>query len=248
MSLILKEMEAEQRWTVEEMTEKMNVIHHMDCLDFMKRVPDDYFDLCLTDPPYVISKQDCGNGIGSVDKFRSSKLKQISDGFDVNLFLNEFLRISKKCNMFIFCSNAQVSEIMKWGENKGFYTTCLVWHKPNTPPFCNGTWLSDIEFTIHIREKGAYFEGGMSLKNKVTKLPTNPSKFGHPTEKPLKIIEKYLQVGADKHHKVFDPFLGSGTTAIACKSLGLEWCGCELEEDYVGIANKRLEKVQGALF
>ncbi len=42
--------------------------------------------------------------------------------------------------------------------------------------------------------------------------------------------------------------MGSGTTAIACKSLGLEWCGCELEADYVAIANKRLEAVQGSLF
>ena len=226
----------------------MNKIHHIDCLEFMKQIPDDYFDLVLTDPPYEISNSNCGEEFLSTHKFRSDKLKKISDGFNVDLFLNEFLRISKKCNMFIFCSNAQVSSIMKWGESRYFYTTCLVWDKPNPVPFCNGTWLNDIEFTIHIREKGAHFEGGMSLKKKVTKLPTNPSKFGHPTEKPLKIIEKFLQIGADKHHKVFDPFIGSGTTAIACKSLGLDWCGCELEEDYVAIANKRLEQVQGALF
>ncbi len=51
----------------------------------------------------------------------------------------------------------------------------------------------------------------------------------------------------EKHHKVFDPFMGSGTTAVACQSLGLDWCGCELEPDYVAIANKRLERVQGSL-
>ena len=42
--------------------------------------------------------------------------------------------------------------------------------------------------------------------------------------------------------------MGSGTTAVACKSLGLDWCGCELEPDYVEVANKRLEQVQGSLF
>jgi len=230
------------------MKDKMNKIHYIDCLEFMKQVPDDYFDLVLTDPPYIISKQDSGNGIESVEKFRDNKLKKISDGFDVELVLNELLRISKKCNMFLFCSNAQISSIMKWGEDRGYYTTCLVWNKYNAPPFCNGTWLNDIEFTVHIREKGAYFEGGMSLKKKVTRLPFNPSEFGHPTEKPIKIIDKYLRVGAGAGHKVFDPFMGSGTTAIVCKSLGLDWCGCELEADYIERANKRLEKVQLSLF
>ncbi len=71
----------------------------------------------------------------------------------------------------------------------------------------------------------------------------------HPTQKPLKLMEfclDYSQVSKD--FKVFDPFMGSGTTAVACKSLGLDFWGCELEEDYVEIANKRLEFVQGSLF
>jgi DNA modification methylase len=65
----------------------------------------------------------------------------------------------------------------------------------------------------------------------------------------MKVIEWSLQQAkAEKHFKIFDPFMGSGTTAVACQSLGLEWCGCELEADYVAIANKRLEAVQGSLF
>jgi site-specific DNA-methyltransferase (adenine-specific) len=70
----------------------------------------------------------------------------------------------------------------------------------------------------------------------------------HPTQKPIAIIEYLLRTYADTSFKVFDPFMGSGTTAVACQSLGLEWCGCELEADYVAIANKRLEAVQGSLF
>lgn len=232
------------------MKDKMNKIHHLDCLEFMKQVPDNYFDLVLTDPPYEISKSEAGkSSIMSLGKFtKDGKLSEISDGFDVDIVLNECLRILKKCNMFVFCSNKQVSKIMQWGELRGFYTTVLVWHKNNSAPFANGVWRGDIEFCIHIREKGSYFEGDASIKQKVTKLPANPSEFGHPTEKPIRLVDKYLRIGADKHHKIFDPFMGSGTTAVACKSLGLEWCGCELEADYVAIANKRLEAVQGSLF
>jgi len=245
MSTTLKEKE------LEIFTEDiMNKIHHIDCLEFMKRVPDNYFDLVLTDPPYELSKSEAGEGsLVSLGKFtKNGKLAEISDGFEVNNVLQECLRITKKANMFIFCSNKQVSSIMKFGEDRGLYTTCLVWHKNNSAPFANGVWRGDIEFIIHIREKGAFFQGGASIKQKVTRMPTNPSEFGHPTEKPLKLIDKFLRIGADKHHKIFDPFLGSGTTAVACKSLGLDWCGCELEADYVEIANKRLTQVQGALF
>ena len=229
---------------------EMNKIYNMDCLEFMKQVPDNYFDLVLTDPPYEISKSDPGNSsIMSLGKFSSvGKLADISDGFDVDLVLNECLRITKKANMFVFCSNKQVSKIMQFGESRGFYTTALVWHKNNSAPFANGVWRGDIEFCIHIREKCAYFEGDANIKQKVTKLPANQSEFGHPTEKPIRLVDKYLRIGATQGHKVFDPFMGSGTTAVACQSLGLEWCGCELEADYVAIANKRLKAVQGSLF
>ena len=47
---------------------------------------------------------------------------------------------------------------------------------------------------------------------------------------------------------IYDPFMGSGTTAIACKSLGLDYIGSELDKDYFEIINKRLQTVQGSLF
>ena len=99
------------------MTIELNKIYNMDCLEFMKTVPDKYFDLVLTDPPYEISKSDAGkSSIMSLGKLSSSgKLAEISDGFNVDIVLNELLRVLKKCNMFIFCSNKQISKIMKWG-------------------------------------------------------------------------------------------------------------------------------------
>ena len=57
-----------------------------------------------------------------------------------------------------------------------------------------------------------------------------------------------LRLYANESFKVFDPFMGSGTTAIACKSLGLDFYGTELDKDYCEIIEKRLSKVQGSLF
>lgn len=228
----------------------MNKIHNVDCLEFMKQVPDKYFDLVLTDPPYELDGAKPGESscIMSLDKFTSSDYNKIISGFDVDAHFAEYKRIMNKFNLFCFCSNKQISKIMGWGERHGYYTTLLVWHKTNSAPFANGVWRSDAEFCVHIREAGAHFKGGADIKQKITSAPTNPSRFGHPTEKPLNLVIKYLQIGAAKGHKVFDPFIGSGTTAVACESLGLEWCGCELEPDYVEIANKRLKLVQQDMF
>lgn len=48
--------------------------------------------------------------------------------------------------------------------------------------------------------------------------------------------------------KIFDPFLGSGTTAIACKSMGLDWWGCELQQEYINVIERRLTETQMDLF
>jgi DNA modification methylase len=64
----------------------------------------------------------------------------------------------------------------------------------------------------------------------------------HPTEKPLDLIKFIVDKCSDKFDVVFDPFLGSGTTAVAAKQLGRHYLGFELEKKYVDIANKRLKQ------
>ena len=74
------------------------------------------------------------------------------------------------------------------------------------------------------------------------------NKYDHPTQKPPTLTAELLRVTTRKDSKVYIPFCGSGTEAEQCKSLGLDWVATELEPDYVAIANKRLEAVQGSLF
>jgi len=70
----------------------------------------------------------------------------------------------------------------------------------------------------------------------------------HPTQKPPTLTAELLRVTTRKDSKVYIPFCGSGTEAEQCKSLGIDWVATEIEPDYVAIANKRLEAVQGSLF
>jgi site-specific DNA-methyltransferase (adenine-specific) len=67
----------------------------------------------------------------------------------------------------------------------------------------------------------------------------------HPTTKPVKLIEKLIQASSLENSLILDPFLGSGTTALACEKLNRKWIGIELNQDYVNIAQKRLDVFKG---
>lgn len=226
---------------------ELNKIYNADCLELMKEITDKSIDLILTDPPYILTNG--GNGkscLKSIQKI-SNGLINIENGFDIEITLIEFKRICKKFNAFIFCSNKQVSTLMKWGEERDYYTTLLVWHKYNCTPFCNGVWSPDIEFIVHIREKGATFQGNAKLKNKVVTLPIEVSKYGHPTEKPLGLIERYLKIGSNENDLILDCFSGSGTTAIACHNLKRNFICIEKDKDYHEASVKRLNQCKQQL-
>lgn len=64
----------------------------------------------------------------------------------------------------------------------------------------------------------------------------------HPTQKPIKLFKRIIKASSNKEDLVLDPFIGSGTTAVACKQLNRNFIGFEISEEYVKIANKRLEQ------
>lgn len=226
---------------------ELNKIHNIDCLEFMKSMPDNCVDLVVTDPPYEIAMG--GGGILKKDRvYFGGQLDKIANGFDVETTLNEIERICKKVNIFMFCSNKQISKIMSWAEKKEYSPTCLVWYKPNAIPFTNNTFKSDLEYCIHIRESGVRLGGESKIKSKLSTHNSRKSQYGHPTEKPLVLIKKYILIGSKENELVFDPFMGSGTTAVACKELNRNFIGCEIEPKYCEIAEKRLrETIRGLL-
>lgn len=211
---------------------EMNKIYNMDALAFMKQVPDKYFDLCLTDPPYGIDLANMNMGAGKSPKSsRIENRKWESKDWDKKTpeqeIFDEIFRISK--NQII------------WGGNYFDlppYKFYILWDKE----IPNGLSFADCELAWTSYDKAPRIFRYSAYLDKANKL--------HPTQKPLKLFEYCLKIADDKEKisKVFDPFMGSGTTAVACASRGIEWVGTELEPDYVAIANKRLKQVQKVLF
>ena len=230
-------MEAVHRWSGDEMQSKMNLIHNEDCLEFMKQVPDDYFDLVLTDPPYGINAHKKRGDTGRNSHIKQKEYK--GGSWDTKIpeeeIFKEIFRISK--NAIIFGGNYFISSLHNT-------SSFLVWDKINGDNLYADCELAWTNFDTAIRKYEFRWHGFLQQDM------ANKEERHHPTQKPTELFKMILRDYAIKLDKktVYDPFMGSGTTAIACKSLGLDWCGCELEADYVEIANKRLEKVQGSLF
>lgn len=224
---------------------ELNKIHNMDCLEFMKTVPDNFFDLVLTDIPY----EECNienNGIWNKNSNMKDIHKADSKTFCLDLFLNEIDRICKG-SFYIFCGIEQVSSIRKFFNREKITTRLVIWEKTNPMPI-NGKYvfLSGIETCVWARKSGATFNA--NCKNTVFRYPIGIDTTDHPTTKPLKLFEEFIRISTNYNDLVFDPCCGSGTTAIACKSLNRNYVGCELDKDYYEIINKRLSQVQGSLF
>jgi len=219
----------------------LNQIICGDCLEVMRDIPDKSVDLVLTDPPYGINIASNGR-VGGNKPFGNSQGKVINavdyapqtwDKFTpTKEYFQEMMRISK--NQIIFGGNYFVEHLHN--------SPCwIVWDKDNSGNFadCELAWTS---FQTAVR-KYKYRWNGMLQEN----MKEKEQRF-HPTQKPIGLFEWILDNYSERGMTILDPFLGSGTTAVAAHNTGRKFIGIEKEQRYVEIAKKRLEQAQQSLF
>lgn len=226
-----------------------------DCLELLKEIPDSTVDLIITDPPYEIVSGGAGGAFGAdkrsyhkqyagLDAVTARKNGIKCSGFDLAV-LDELCRILKRINVYIWCSKLQVRKLLNYFEERGCVTDILTWHKTNPPPTCNNTYLSDTEYLIFARQKGVKLYGTYATKKKYYVTPTNKAdkaKYKHPTIKPLDIIQNLVINSSVEGDVVCDPFMGSGTTGVACANTGRRFIGMEIDAEFYEIAKQRVEK------
>lgn len=245
-------------------------LYNGDCQEILKNIPDKSVDLVVTDPPYeFIATSGAGafgnkrgkaglgrdyhdeyasvyyekTDLGKRKKTNLGDLDHICKGFDFSI-LDECCRVMKKINIYVWCSKAQVRKLLDYFEDKGCFIDILTWHKTNPIPTCHGTYLNDTEYCIFAREKGVKVYGTYKSKFKYYVTPLNVSDkklYGHPTIKPLSIIENLIINSSNENDTVLDCFMGSGTTGVACNNLGRNFIGIEIDKEYFEISKKRIE-------
>ena len=214
---------------------EIDKIYLGDCLELMRDIEDNAVDCVLTDIPYNECNR-ADNGLRNLNKSKAD----IGD-FDLEE-LTSILSDKTKGSIYMFCGINQVSEIRKTMTAKGLSTRVIVWEKTNPSPM-NGDviWLSGVELCIFGKKKGATYN--YHCKNTVLRYPCGRSKV-HPTQKPINLFRALISASTKEGDVILDPFMGSGTTALAVIASKRHFIGCELDEGYFKIATERIRKAQ----
>ncbi len=227
----------------------VDVIYNEDCLQGMRRLPDGCVDLCVTDPPYDLKGTRGGGAFGtrsadgSKGRAYHAELSPFSAGFH-NDVLDEVCRLCRIPNIYVFCSKDQVLQLLRFAEARRLNWDILAWHKTNPVPTCSNKYLSDTEYVIFMRGRGARVYGTYDTKRKWWLQHVNAADkrlYGHPTVKPLNIVRQLIVNSSEAGGVILDPFIGSGTTAVAALMEGRHYIGFEVDADYCRTAMRRIE-------
>lgn len=196
-----------------------------DCLDVMPLLAP--VDALVTDPPYLIDAK--GGGIGAKREYLSSISGHIDCGFDSAI-------LSGSDNWLVFCNKKQLVELIQKAESQGLRWQLLTWNKTNPTPLSNGNYLPDTEYMIHAFKRHNYVSKTRFIVGAIEK-----NDIPHPTLKPLYVMRKVVLSVSNPGDRLLDPFMGSGSTGVACVKMGRKFIGIELDEGYFNIACKRIE-------
>lgn len=210
-----------------------------DCLEVMKGIPDKSVDLVLTDPPYNFQSK--GGGLFK----KRGNLDRIEKSFGTDFTPQDLLKLcefkTKNMHGYFYCSKEIVRNYLNWAQDKKYGFNILTWHKKNPIPCNNNNFLPDTEYCIFIRGKNTNFNNGLNFDlYRKYYLSSLEKHLIHPTPKPINLIMRHILISTKKNDVVLDPFLGIGTTAIACKQLGRRYIGIEISPKYCEIAENRL--------
>jgi site-specific DNA-methyltransferase (adenine-specific)/modification methylase len=221
-----------------------------DARELIKQLPDRSVDLIFTDPPYNLSPYSTGNIKMSWRKeFNNDLAEWDKENFIPLEWADEFRRILKPTgNIFAFCS---YNLIGKWHEafDPLFDTfQFVVWHKTNPPPkLYRAGFLNSCELIVCMWNKGHiwnfgrqsemhnFIESPICMGRERVKNPT------HPTQKPLKVLNKIIEIASHQSDVVFDPFMGVGSTGVSAVQLSRNFIGFEVNPEYFAVAKERIE-------
>ncbi len=190
----------------------------MDCVEYMKLIDNNFFDLAIVDPPYGLSKKST-EGSGKL-KGRALNVGHINT-WDVKPneeYFEQLFRVS-------------VNQII-WGGNyfqlppcRGFivWDKCQPWENFSA---CEYAWTS------------------FDCPSKIFKFDNRTGDKIHPTQKPVELYQYLLANFAKDGYRILDTHLGSGSIAIACHELGFDLVGCEIDNTHFENANERLRLFQ----
>ncbi len=215
-------------------------------VELLKGLESNSIDLLVTDPPYrTIS------GGNKSTKWKSGYLTSVLSKNDGKIFehndinhldwLKESYRVlTDSSHIYIMTNLLNLFTIQQLAERVGFKThNLLIWEKNNAN--ANRWYMKNCEYVLFMRKGNAKTINNPSSKT-VHKFNNIIGNKVHPTEKPVELMQYYIENSSKENDIVLDPFMGSGTTGVACVNTNRNFIGMELDDKYFEIAKARINE------
>jgi len=209
-------------------------VFNRDCLGALPEMASASIDAIVTDPPYAIPTVVAANRQGATNLGDLSIIESAFRGL-----LNEFERVTTPTGrMFIFCDQTSYPVIFRAAYGK-MSTALLIWNKGRIG--MGREFRKSYELIMHCWKPGTpIYSDGVGRADILSCKPVGDERV-HPAQKPVELLKQLLVVCGDS---ILDPFAGSGSTGVACKELGKNFKGFEIDPDYCALARSRIERAE----
>ena len=235
----------------------LNKFHCSDNVEFMRRMPPKSVGVIVTSPPYNL-KNSTGNGMkdGRGGKWSNASLIEGYSHHDDNMPHDEYVNWQRKClrgMIRILSDDGAIFYNHKWRVQggliqdrndilKGFpVRQIIIWKRSGGINFNDGYFLPTYEVIYMITKPGFKLSKGANKMTDVWEFSQERDN-DHPAPYPIELARRCIS--ASPSGIVFDPFMGSGTTAIAAKELHRDWIGVDISPEYGEYAKKRYNNQQ----
>ena len=225
---------------------EIDKIFNQDCIGGMKGIPDESVDLIVTDPPYRLTAR--GNS-GTMSGYWTNEITKKGKVFEENNveiedYLGEFYRILKDTShCYIMCNNLNLPHFFEViSKSKFNFVKLLVWDK--CTKICGKYYMGQVEHIFLLRKGGdkpindCGTSDILSFPNKKDKA--NNGENIHDSQKPIALFQTMIENSSKEGDIILDPFIGSGTCAIACMRTNRHYIGFELDKKYYDLTNDRI--------
>ena len=228
-------------------------VYNTDAIEWLKTLDNDSVDLIVSDPPYRVT-QHGHSGLGGIFKTKVGEDKKLNgklfehNEVDVNDYAGELYRVLKPdSHCYIMTNDRNLQNFMNVFTSIGFnFCKLLIWDKQNK--ITNQYYMNQVEYILFMYKGRNKQINNCGTSNLISVNNVKNKTHNHPTEKPVELMEILIKNSTNEGDLVLDPFVGVGSTPVACQNLKRNFIGCELDKVYYDTTMERLNEDIGEFF